>query len=57
MTLCFELNIDFENLAGATKKDKVRELLQHCQRYGRLEELQTEVGKLRPRIDWPNFLL
>lgn len=54
--LCFELGIDFENLSGETKKDKARELLQHCQRSGRVEELQTEVSKQRPRIDWPNLL-
>lgn len=50
--LCFNLAVDFENLAGERKEDKARELLQLVQREGRLDEL-VEIGRQeRPRHDW-----
>lgn len=52
--LCFYLDVEYENLGGTNKKDKAREFVLHCQRYGRNEELKTKVVELRPKITWPD---
>jgi hypothetical protein len=46
--LCFELEIDFENLEGSTKNGKALALIQYCQRRGRFEELAAHVQQVRP---------
>lgn len=46
--LCFELGVDFENLAGGTKKSKARELILYCQRRARYAELVRRVRDARP---------
>ena len=51
-TLCFDLGIDYEELAGATKTEKVTALLDYCERHGRLPALLTHVQAERPQIDW-----
>ena len=53
--LCFRLNIDFENLPGARKTEKVKELIRYMERHGRLEELVEAVRKERPdlQISYP----
>jgi hypothetical protein len=33
--LCFALKIDYDNLCGESKADKIRELLAYCQRHNR----------------------
>ena len=48
-TLCFQLNIDFEELAGETKQKKVQSLLEYIVRRGD-EEILSNV-RLR-RISW-----
>ena len=49
-TLCFDLNIDFENLKGESKEAKILSLIQFCQRRHKLPELLSEIQKLRPGI-------
>lgn len=44
--LCFDLDIDFDNLRGEGKKS--REVVAYCRRLGRLEELATQIAGLRP---------
>ncbi len=51
-TLCFDLGIDYEELAGATKTEKVTALLDYCERHGRLPALLTHLQAERPQIDW-----
>ena len=46
--LAFELQIDHEDLPGETKMDLARELALHCQRRGRLAELEQVVREKRP---------
>jgi hypothetical protein len=47
--LCFfELNIDYDGLKGSGKREKVRELLAYCKRFGRLPELTQACQRLRP---------
>ena len=48
--LCFDLGIDYENLAGAGKAGKARELIAYAQRRGTLEDLARQVKSLRPNV-------
>lgn len=52
-TLCFYLDVDYENLSGASKIDKSRELLVYLKRYNQINALQTAVQKIRPDVKWP----
>ncbi len=49
--LCFELQLDFENLPGTVKKDKARELIIHFDRRKRINVLVATFRELRPNID------
>lgn len=51
-TLCFNINIDYEDLIGETKEDKVRELLLYCTRHGSVTELVNACRQARPQVDW-----
>ena len=42
--ICFQLGIDYEEIAGETKTDKARELILFMQRNGRLSELEKVVN-------------
>lgn len=50
--LCFRLHLDYENVAGNTKRDKIRELLLHTQRHGTLNELIAIAADMRPKVQW-----
>lgn len=50
--LCFELGIDYENLAGSTKSGKARELVAYCERHMRIGELAAACYRLRPQAPW-----
>ena len=50
--LCFDLNIDYENLPDQTKQEKVREFIIYCQRHGLMEELIMRCQELRPQVSW-----
>lgn len=47
--LCFDLGIEYENLGGSSKADKVRELITFAARDGRTADLLAAVKKRRPR--------
>ena len=49
--LCFELQLDFENLPGTVKKDKARELIIHFDRRKRINVLVATFHELRPNVD------
>ncbi|MEM7118122.1 MAG: hypothetical protein AAF614_37170 [Chloroflexota bacterium] len=54
-TLCFKLKaIRYEDLPGAGRKDKIRELVELFDRLGRMDELETAVRQARPRIKFPS---
>lgn len=53
-TLCFDLNIDHEQLPSQSKEALVRELVIYCQRRGRLDALIEECRKARPQLEWPS---
>lgn len=51
-TLCFQLNLDYDDLPAEGKSNKARELIMYLERHGRLSEI-FEVGKhLRPTLTW-----
>ena len=50
--LCFELGIDFDDLGGASKADKARELISYLDRRGRLPELVRILRQQRPHVAW-----
>lgn len=51
--LCFELEIEYENLPGAAKKDKIRALVSYCERHLCLDKLLVACRALRSGILWP----
>lgn len=51
-TLCFELNIEYENLAAETKLGRARELVTYCERQGVIEDLLALCQQTRPNVQW-----
>ncbi|MCP4420813.1 MAG: hypothetical protein GY805_29740, partial [Chloroflexi bacterium] len=52
-TLCLDLNIDYESVAGEEKPSRIRELLLGLARNGRLPQLLKLVEEKKPRVQWP----
>jgi hypothetical protein len=52
-TLCLQLNVDHESVAGEEKPSRIRELLLGLGRNGRLSELVTLLQQERPKVEWP----
>jgi hypothetical protein len=51
-TLCFDLDIEYDDLPGVGRSNKVRELVGYLERHSRIYDL-LEVGKrLRPDVLW-----
>lgn len=50
--LCFDLNINYENLPGDTLDDKARELIEYCKRRGQMRSLEKRCQELRPHVSW-----
>lgn len=50
--LCFDLGVDYENLPGAGKSGKARELIAYAQRRGSLDKLVEQARQLRPNAEW-----
>ena len=55
--LCFELQLDFENLPGSAKKDKARELIIHFDRRKRINVLVATFCELHPNVDFESIVL
>lgn len=53
-TICFELEIDYENLSGETKVAKARELIFFVARHNQLAELKNILYREKPFINWPD---
>lgn len=52
--LCFELDVDYENIFGNKKSDKARELVRHMERRGQIFLLYHQVKRIRPNaLDVP----
>lgn len=54
-SLCFELNIKYENLPGKTHREHLLELIDYGRRHGLLADLVTYCRKERPHVVWPDF--
>lgn len=54
ITLCLQLNIDYENLPATGKINKARELIKYLERRNQLRRLLEWGRKARPDIDWPS---
>ncbi len=52
LELCVGLDIEYENLSGQNRNDKVIALVNYCKRHRRLEELVEHCEKLRPKESW-----
>src|SRR5579859_280644 len=50
--LCFDINIDYENLSAGSKAGKARELVAFAERHGKTQELVEQVRTLRPGASW-----
>jgi hypothetical protein len=50
--LCFDLGVDFEDIAGDTFASKTTELVVYFQRRGLLHKLVERVRESRPDIEW-----
>ena len=50
--LCFDLEIDFESLAGQSKPEKVIELITLFFRNGKIEDLIDYCSDFRPNVSW-----
>ena len=49
-TLCFDLDVDFDNLRGESKAGKARELVLYMKRHQQLDRLAARVEELRPDV-------
>lgn len=47
-SLCFQINVDFDNLAGQEKEVKIRELIHYCYRHNLLKQLVDACANARP---------
>ncbi len=52
ITLCFDLNIDYENLPGQGKASKARELVGYLKRHRRMADLIVVGQAARPELPW-----
>lgn len=55
--LCFDLRIDYEDLIGTNKTEKVISLINHLDRHDRLSDFLEFVQQKRPDIDWTKATL
>lgn len=50
--LCFDLGVEYENLGGRSKPEKILELIGMMQRHCRLDQLVSIVRQQRPHSSW-----
>lgn len=50
--LCFDLDFEYENISGETRRDKARNLVTFTERQGRLPQLISILQKNRPLVNW-----
>lgn len=51
-TLCFDLELDYDDLAGERRSEKAQELVAHVDRHGLLDQFINRCQALRPHVDW-----
>ncbi len=50
--LMLDMGIEYENIAGDTRLEKIWGLIEYCKNNGRIEELIDTLSKLRPKLEW-----
>ena len=55
--LAFDLNVDWDEVAGEAKSTKIVVLVGMLERNGRLAELMTALQAQRPQVNWPELLV
>ncbi len=57
-TVCFSMSfvVDYESLPAQGKINKARELIEYCERRGRLSELVKICQELRPKAKWSKLI-
>ncbi len=50
--LCFDLGVDFDNLSGENKGEKIIDLIERLVRLNRILELIDRCNEMRPNIPW-----
>src|SRR6266498_4005793 len=50
--LCFQLDVEYDDLRGEARVSKVRELVIHCEQNGRTADLVGKIKELRPSISF-----
>jgi hypothetical protein len=55
--ICFDLGITYEELSGNTRTERSIELIDFCERTGRLQELIEELQSDRPHVDWSVIII
>ena len=53
--LCFDLQVEYDDLRGISKADKERELLKYLERRGRVQEMVKLGKQLRPDVPWESL--
>ena len=53
---CFEIGIDFENLSGEAKREKMIELVSTLKRTGQILSLIIAISRKNKHISWEDFL-
>ncbi len=53
--LCFELDVEYDNISGSTKSGKARELYQYFRRRGQEQRLLQAIHEARPETDLRPF--
>lgn len=54
-TLCFDLDIPYEDLGSNTHSGRIQDLIDYGKRHGRLAEIANYCQQKRPRTTWPQF--
>jgi hypothetical protein len=48
--ICFDMNIDYENIPGNHKDAKVRELIRYCERQAKIDQLMAIFQAIQPNV-------
>jgi hypothetical protein len=51
-TLCFDLNIEYDDLPGRGSAEKARELVSYLERHSRIDEFLLVGKRMRPDVPW-----
>lgn len=54
-SLCFDIDINYDELSGDTLKLKIQELIFYCYRHDKIMELISTCESLRPQVNWRDW--